>query len=384
MQIQRPFWVEKLQQAWRRVPIAWLSGVRRVGKTTLAQSLDGALYLNCDLPSTAERLADPERFLRSVENSVLVLDEIHQLPEPSRVLKIAADAFPHLKVLATGSSTLAATQKFRDSLTGRKQMIHLQPVLMRELQAFGVKDLQRRLLRGGMPSAMLAATPEPEFYAEWLDSFFARDVQELFRVEKRTAFLRLVELLLRQSGGLCDFTSIARACELSRPTVMTYMEALQVTHAVTLLRPYHGSGKQELVRQPKVYGFDTGFVAYCRGWNDLRPEDCGLLWEHLVMETLMASSTLRTVHYWRDKQQHEVDFVLPAGRNAADAIECKWSVSSFDPKGLAAFREIYPAGRNFVVVPDLPAPLEHKHKQLKVTYLSLEALEKRLSPPAGE
>jgi predicted AAA+ superfamily ATPase len=104
----------------------------------------------------------------------------------------------------------------------------------------------------------------------------------------------------------------------------------------------------------------------------------------LVLETLMASSALRTVHYWRDKQQHEVDFVLPAGRNAADAIECKWSVSSFDPKGLAAFREIYSAGRNFVVVPDLPAPFERKHKQLKVTYLSLEALEKRLGSPAGE
>ena len=378
MQILRPFWVEKLQQAWRRVPIAWLSGVRQVGKTTLAKGLDGALYLSCDLPSTADRVADPERFLRSVEKTVLILDEIHQLPDPSRLLKIAADAFPHLKVLATGSSTLAATQKFRDSLTGRKQMVHLQPVLLRELPAFGVKDLRRRLLRGGLPSALLSEQLEPEFYAEWLDSFFARDVQELFRVEKRSAFLRMVELLLRQSGGLCDFTSIARACELSRPTVMSYVEVLQVTHAITLLRPYHGSGKQELVRQPKVYGFDSGFVAYCRGWNDLRPEDCGLLWEHLVLETLMAASVSRMVHYWRDKQQREVDFVLPAGRNAADAVECKWSVSSFDPKGLAAFREDYPAGRNFVVVPDLPAPIERKHGKLKVTYLSLEALENRL------
>jgi predicted AAA+ superfamily ATPase len=378
MEVLRPFWEEKLQRAWSRVPIAWLSGVRRVGKTTLARSLDQALYLSCDLPSTADRVADPERFLRSVEARVLILDEIHQLSDPSRLLKIAADAFPRLKVLATGSSTLAATQKFRDSLTGRKQMVHLQPVLMRELAAFGVKDLRRRLLHGGLPPALLAEQREPEFYAEWLDSFYARDVQELFRVEKRSAFLRLVELLLRQSGGLCDFTSIARACELSRPTVMNYVEVLQVTHAVTLLRPYHGSGKQELVRQPKVYGFDSGFVAYCRGWNELRPDDCGLLWEHLVLETLTASSTARTVHYWRDKQQREVDFILPAGRNAADAIECKWSVSSFDPKGLSAFRESHSAGRNFVVVPDLPAPLERKYGKLKVTHLSLEALEKLL------
>ena len=378
MYVSRPFWAERLQQAWRRVPIAWLSGVRRVGKTTLAQGLGDTLYLSCDLPSTAERVADPERFLRSVEKPVLILDEIHQLPDPSRLLKIAADAFPRLKVLATGSSTLAATRKFSDSLTGRKQMIHLQPVLARELPAFGVKDLRRRLLRGGLPSALLAKDLDPEFYAEWLDSFFARDVQELFRVEKRSAFLRLVELLLRQSGGLCDFTSIARACELSRPTVMNYVEVLEVTHAVTLLRPYHGSGKQELVRQPKVYGFDRGFVAYCRGWNELRTEDCGLLWKHLVLETLTASPAVRDVHYWRDKQQREVDFVLPKGRAAADAVECKWSVSSFDPKGLAAFREAHPTGRNFVVVPDLPAPLERKHGKIEVTCLSLEDLEGRL------
>jgi hypothetical protein len=62
----------------------------------------------------------------------------------------------------------------------------------------------------------------------------------------------------------------------------------------------------------------------------------------------------------------------------ADAIECKWSVSSFDPKGVFAFRETHAAGRNFVVVPNLPAPLERKHGKLKVTYLSLEDLEKTL------
>jgi len=80
--------------------IAWLSGVRQVGKTTLAQCLDGAMYLSCDLPSSADRIADPEGFLRSVEAPVLILDEIHQFPDPSRLLKIAADAFLHLRVLA--------------------------------------------------------------------------------------------------------------------------------------------------------------------------------------------------------------------------------------------------------------------------------------------
>ena len=68
--------------------------MRRVGKTTLAKSLAPARYFNCDLPSTAEVLQQPEPFFESVREPIVILDEVHQLPDPSRLLKIAADAFP--------------------------------------------------------------------------------------------------------------------------------------------------------------------------------------------------------------------------------------------------------------------------------------------------
>ncbi len=348
--IPRPWWVERVQRCWRSVPVAWLSGVRRVGKTTLGREIAGAEVYNCDLPSVAARLADPEHFFATVGARVLVLDEVHQLEDPSRVLKIAADEFPALRVLATGSSTLAATVKFRDSLAGRKRAVHLVPVLATELDAFGVRDLRTRLLHGGLPGALLAETRDPEFYAEWLDSFFARDIQELFRVEKRAAFLRLVELLLRQSGGLAEVTALGRGAGLSRPTVMNYLEILQLTHAVTLLRPFHGGGRQELLHQPKIYAFDTGFVAHARGWDELRDEDCGVLWEHVVLEHLQATLDATKLHYWRDKSQREVDFVVPR-RGGCDAVECKWRASGFDPGGLMAMRALHPRGRNIVVVP---------------------------------
>jgi len=144
--IDRPFWTERLAAAWKQAPIVWLTGPRRTGKTVLAQSLPDAEFLNCDLPSVAERLRDAESFYRSVRKRVVVFDEVHQLPDPSRLLKIGADGFPKLKILATGSSTLAATQKFRDSLTGRKRVVELVPVLHEELPAFGVTDLRERLL----------------------------------------------------------------------------------------------------------------------------------------------------------------------------------------------------------------------------------------------
>jgi len=370
--VERPWWVERIQRGWRAAPIVWLSGVRRVGKTTLAHGLGEADVFNCDLPSVAAQLDDPEHFFRCVGGRVVVLDEVHQLRDPSRILKIAADEFPKLRVLATGSSTLAATAKFRDSLTGRKRAVHLLPVLATELAAFGVDDLRVRLLRGGLPGALVADATDPELYAEWLDSYFARDIQELFRVEKRTAFLLLVELLLRHSGGLAEITTLGRATGLSRPTVMSYLDILQATHVVTVLRPFHGAGRQELRHQPKVYGFDTGFVAHCRGWGELRDDDCGQLWEHLVLEALQAWADPSRLHYWRDKVGREVDFVIPR-RGGCDAIECKWNAASFDPKGLAALRVLHPVGRNLVVVPHVRTH-SRRFRELEVTFVPIEAL----------
>lgn len=379
MDRSRGYWQRRIEEAWRKAPIVWLAGVRRVGKTTLARSLQGTVYINCDLPSSVERMADPERFLRSVDQRTVVLDEIHQLPDPSKVLKIAADEFPRIRILATGSSTLAATGKFRDSLAGRKRVVHLLPVLASELESFGITDMRRRLLHGGLPAALLDDTHDPNRYAEWLDSYFARDVQELFAVSKRGAFLSLVELLLRQSGGLAEISKLASMTGLSRPTVMTYLDVIEVTQVAAILRPFHAGGPQELTHQPKIYGFDTGFVAWSRGWNELRSSDCGQLWEHIVLETLQAQVVSRghRVHYWRDKQRHEVDFVVPATRGSAHAIECKWSVTGFETKGLTAFRATHPRGRNFLVIPG-EATRDRKFGDLTVTITTAETLHKLL------
>lgn len=369
--ITRQYWLDRLDQAWKRAPIVWLSGVRRVGKTTLAREIPGAVFLNCDLPSTARRLEDPERFFGSLESSTVVFDEIHQLADPSRVLKIAADEFPQIKVLATGSSTLAATQKFRDSLTGRKRTLHLLPVLCRELQAFGVPSIERRLLHGGLPEPLMADQTSPDFFAEWLDSYFARDVQEMFNVIKRFEFLKLVELLLRQSGGQLEVSSLAKLAALSRPTVVNYLEVLQTTHLLILIRPYHAGLRGEITQQSKAYGFDTGFISFCRGWRTLHPENCGPLWEHLVLETLLARAGERGVYYWRDKQKQEIDFVLPGADGECDAIECKWAGSSFSPRNLAAFRAAHPAGRNFVLSPQVEPPFVREMGGMEVVFSNI-------------
>src|SRR3989344_7524435 len=234
--IKRPHWEKRIEKAWKEANIVWLSGVRRSGKTTLAQSLGSAgdlLYVNCDLPVTEDRVRDPELFFRSCEKPIVVFDEIHQLSDPSRVLKIGADLFPKLKILATGSSTLAASRKFRDTLTGRKRVVHLLPVLWTELEAFSCKDVTRRLFQGGLPPALLADSKNPSFYREWLDSFFSRDVQKLFPFRDVEKFNNLFEYLLRQSGGQMEISRAASELKMSRPTLESHLGALEATQAVT-------------------------------------------------------------------------------------------------------------------------------------------------------
>jgi len=368
--IIRPFWLSKFEKAWKRRPLIWLSGVRRSGKTTLCKMLPDATYLNCDLPSVSRQLENPEYLYRNLApGSTLILDEIHRIQDPSQVLKIGTDEFPELKILATGSSTLAATKKFRDTLTGRKTQLYLPPVLWNEcLNSFNLTDLDHRMLHGGLPEFLLHESKEVEYFSEWIDSFYARDIQELFGVRNRSGFLKLTHLLFMQSGGLLEISSLARKSALSRPTVMIHIEALSAAHAIRLVQPFSSRPQKEIVKRPKVYAFDTGFVTHVNGWNEIRETDRGLLWEHLVLDMLSADND--TIKFWLDKDKTEIDFVLPDHGNRINTVECKVNPHKYSPKALHKFRTHYPEGRNYCYSPHIETPYKLKFGNLEVEFRS--------------
>jgi predicted AAA+ superfamily ATPase len=355
--IIRSFWLSQLNNGWKKRQLIWLSGVRRSGKTTLCKMIPDALIMNCDLPSVS----------RQLEGSAIIFDEIHRINDPSIVLKIGTDEFPHLKILATGSSTLEATRKFRDSLTGRKLQLFFPPVLWNEcLKDFGIKDFDKRLLNGGLPEFLLSETKNGELYSEWIDSYYARDIQELFNVRNRIGFLKLMNLLFMQSGGIMEITSLAKESGLSRPTVMAHIEALSVAHAVTLVHPFFGGGKKEIVKRPKVYAFDTGFVTHVMGWTDIRESDRGLLWEHLVLDMLRVEYGL--VYYWADKDKNEIDFIVKGDRGEIHTIECKINPEKFSAGTVKRFREYYPRGNNYCFCPHIKIPYKLLFGKTEVTF----------------
>ena len=377
--VRRDYWIRRIEALWGMRSIVWLTGVRRVGKTCLTRSLADVEYFDCDELAVRTALRDPMRFLAGVTGRRLVLDEVHRLDDPTTVLKNAADHYPDTRIVATGSSRISASRKFRDSLTGRKFELHLRPLALPDLAPFGDTDLTHRLASGGLPEHFLAPQPEAAF-REWLDSFWAKDIQELFPVDQYGPFRRFVELVLADSGGMFEATRFASACELSRPSISKYLAILEATHVATVVRPFTTRRASEIVSAPRVYGFDTGFVAHFRGWRELRQEDLGLLWEHFVLNELLTRLDLDGLHYWRDKRGHEVDFVVARPGRDPVAVECKWAQADADALGgVAAFRRAYPMGENYVVAADATRTLPIGGPGLQATVLSLDDLVARLS-----
>jgi len=162
------------------------------------------------------------------------------------------------------------------------------------------------MLRGGLPPFFLApALPERDFQ-EWMDAYWAKDILELFRLERRSAFQRLVELVLDRSGGIFDASRFARDCGVSRTTIANHLAVLEATAVAHVVRPYS---------------------------------------EDLLLNEVHAHGAPFAVHYWCDKDHHEVDFVLMRRGREAIAVECKASERGFDAANLAAFRRRYPKGR---------------------------------------
>lgn len=372
--VKREFWLELIEKLWAKKPVLWMSGVRRAGKTSLCQSIPEVRSFDCELPSVRRVLSDPEAFLAAHKGERLLLDEVHRLENPSEILKLAADHFPGTRIIATGSSILGASAKFKDTLAGRKSELWLTPMLTTELAGFGNTSLEHRMLRGGLPPFFLDdAIPERE-YQEWMDAFWAKDIQELFRLERRHSFQKFTELLLAQSGGMFEATAFAKPCEVSRGTIANYLAVLEATFVAHVVRPFSKHKATEIVSAPKVYAFDTGFIAYQRGWQDVRPVDKGILWEHLVLNEMHGRWQRRDIQYWRDKARREVDFVLAGRGRDPVAIECKWTADRFEADGIAAFRKIHPKGRNYVVAHDVQEPYEKEMGDHRIRFVGLEAL----------
>lgn len=370
----RSFWFRKVEEAWQRGNSVWLSGVLRSGKSSIVQNLPQVEYFDCTLPSVRRTLDHPLEFFSAINEGRVVLDEVNRLVNPLALLSVARQLYPQIRIIATSSASLSLVAADYDLAEERIEELWLTPMVSADMSDFLQHDLQQRFLRGGLPPFFLAeGFPEREFQ-QWMDDFWFTSIQDAFRLERKNSLQKFGELLMINSGEIFEATRYAEPCGVSRTTISNYLGVLEKTYFANILRPFNSRRSTEIIAAPKVYGFDTGFVAFHRGWNQLRRSDLGPMWKHFVLNELHANLQTRQFYYWRDKRDHEVDFIFARRIHTPTAIDCAWATSEFDPGGLQAFRRQYPSGENLVVCHDVTRPFLRTYGKLTAKFVPLNQL----------
>lgn len=308
-----------------------LTGPRQVGKTTLAKDMMTGYkrpqYLSWDVNNDRRILVDQSWSPRA---DILVLDEIHKMPNWKSYLKGVFDGRSEGQdILVTGSARMETFRQSGDSLAGRYYQARLHPFSVREwvslTDARPDDALDRLIERGGFPEPFLA---ENNIDAErWRRQYFTdlvrEDVLEFSRIQEIRVMRLLVELLRERVGSPLSIASLARDVQVAPNTVTKYLEILEALYVIFLVRPYHRNVARAIMKEPKIYFFDTGYLLGDEGvkWENacavMLHKMCDYKQDVLGMET--------SLHYLRTKDGDEVDFVLCEIGDPSFLIECKYA-----------------------------------------------------------
>lgn len=335
-----------------------LTGPRQVGKTTLARELmtgyRRAQYLNWDVPDDRRILLDQSWSPRS---DLLVLDEIHKMAGWKSYLKGLYDGKgENQALLITGSARMDTFRQSGESLAGRYFLARLHPFSVREwVELTDAKPddaLDRLLERGGLPEPFLAEDPIDA--SRWRKQYFTdlirEDVLEFSRVQEIRVMRLLVELLRGRVGSPLSIASLARDLQVAPNTVSRYIEILEALYIIFLVRPYHRNVARAILKEPKIYFFDT---AYLTGDEGIKWENAcaGMLLKHAQYEQDMRGKQT-TLQYLRTKDGAEIDFVLCEDECPTHLIECK-SSDNRPSVELVKFARLFPDAEAIQLVREL-------------------------------
>ena len=312
--------------------MVFVTGARQVGKTTLSKLLldeTPGQYLNYDV---AEDRAVILRQGWRAQAKLLVLDEIHKMPDWKPWLKGVVDGKPKgQQLLVTGSARLDTFRQAGESLAGRFFAWRLHPISTREwCEQTGAQPadaLTHLLERGGFPEPCLAETDDDaqRWRRQYFDGLIRNDVLEFSRLHELTAMRLFAELLRQRVGSPLSLASMARDLNVSPVTLKRYLDILEALYIVFVVRPWHHNIARATLQAPKVYFFDTGLV---QGDEGIRFENlvaCHLLKQVHWQQDAQGKEV--DLHYVRTKDGAEVDFCLSHKARAGDTlthlIECK-------------------------------------------------------------
>ena len=346
-----------------RTPAVCLLGPRQAGKTTLALEIaEGrpAVYLDLESAPDRARLSDPDRYFADHEAELVVLDEVHRVPELFQTLRGVIDRGRRSgrrtgRFLLLGSAGIDLLKQSGESLAGRISYLELAPFDALEVPA---KDLDRLWVRGGFPESFLARDDASslQWRRDFVRTYLERDIPQLGPRIPAETLRRFWTMLAHTQGQLLNAANLARALGVSGVTVASYLDLLVDLLLVRRLPAWHRNDGKRLVKSPRVYVRDTGIAHALLGLGTkediLGHPVAGQTWETLVIETLIAAAPDGTeASFYRTTAGAEIDLVLKLPGDRLWAIEVKRSSAPKVEKGFHFACDDLGPKKRFVVYP---------------------------------
>jgi predicted AAA+ superfamily ATPase len=304
-------------------PVVAILGARQVGKTTLAREYvkrgrRAATIFDLERAADLARLDDAELGLRDLKG-IVVLDEIQRRPELFPTLRVLADR-PRkpARFLVLGSASPALLQQSSESLAGRIAYHELSGLTLDEV---GIDQLGRLWLWGGFPRSSTARsnTHSRAWRENFVRTFVERDMPQLgINIPSRT-LQRFWAMLSHYHGQVWNASEFARSFGVSHHVTRRYLDALEATFMVRILRPWEANVKKRQVKSPKVYIRDSGILhtfLEIESMTDIqRHPKIGASWEGLMLEAVIhqLGASAAQCYFWATHTGAELDLLVVRG-----------------------------------------------------------------------
>lgn len=208
-----------------------------------------------------------------------------------------------------------------------------------------------RIVRGGMPRLLHPdAPPRESFFGAYLQTYVERDVRSMMNVSDLATFRRFIRVLAARVGQLVNLSAMAREVGIAVSTARSWVDLLEATHQVVVLRPFYRNLGKRQIKTPKVYLADTGLLCHLLGWHSAETAASGamagpLLENHVLCE-VRASYSHRgrsaPIWFWRSKEGREVDLLIEE-EGLLHPVEVKLTASP-SSRDLGGFRALVRTG----------------------------------------
>ncbi|MBN1587025.1 MAG: ATP-binding protein [Candidatus Omnitrophica bacterium] len=336
-----------------------VTGPRQSGKTTLLKHLFSKShnYVTLDDPEAQlEAREDPKLFLKN-NPPPLIIDEIQYAPGLLPFLKVHIDEHRSNRgdFLLTGSQVFPLMAGVSESLAGRIALFSLLSFSLQEefrnQSDLQLGQLKKRILRGGYPELVVQEKMNSKlWHTGYLQTYLERDVRQLKKIGDLTDFQRFLRLLAAFNGQVLNLSALSRDLGVAVNTIKNWVSILEASHQVTLVQPYYRNKGKRIIKSPKIYFSDTGFVCYLNGITSVeqvfKGPQAGPLLETLVLNEIVRDfhgrGEIPQVYWWRTSAGEEVDFVVEVA-GALIPIEVKLAAKQNHGmiKGMTAFSRLF-------------------------------------------